>query len=94
MDFTRGIGMHEPETGRRLRVRKKIVVPAAEPREPFDPVAGVLAMLDEEDGFMCHDGSWPSPILKSLVEQGLVECEIRVGIPTYWKIAALSGSGD
>lgn len=45
----------------------------------------VLADLDEREGFMCRDGIWPSQILQELVQDGLADCEIRVGVPTYWR---------
>ncbi len=75
--------MHEAIPSRRCRLPK--ATSTTEVAAPTDIRASVLAMLNEEDGFMCHDSSWPSNILKALVAEGLAECEVRVGIPTYWK---------
>jgi hypothetical protein len=43
-------------------------------------------LLDEEEGYMCRDAYWPASILKKLVDEGKATCEVRVGIPTYWRI--------
>jgi hypothetical protein len=77
--------MHEVSFTRRYRLPKETTTAEAPAGTKTDVRASVLAILNEEDGFMCHDSSWHSDILKGLVAEGLAECEVRVGIPTYWK---------
>lgn len=77
--------MVEVRVTRRYRLAKPTAKTEASAGSQTDIRASVLAILDEEDGFMCHDSSWPSHILKELVSEGVVECEVRAGIPTYWK---------
>lgn len=79
--------MHDAGFTRRYKLSKAPPAPEAPARTQADIRASVLAILNEEDGFMCHDSSWPSDILKALVAEGVAECEVRVGIPTYWKRA-------
>lgn len=77
--------MDEARSTRRYRLPKAATKPEAPAATQTDLRASVLSTLNEEDGFMCRDSSWPSGILKELVAEGLAECEVRVGIPTYWK---------
>lgn len=77
--------MSESKSIRRFKLLKAATRPEAPAVTRTDLRASVLGMLNEEDGFMCHDSSWPSNILKELVAEGLADCEVRVGIPTYWR---------
>jgi hypothetical protein len=78
---------------RRLRVRKAEAKVETSSETLTDLPAWALSLLNEDEGYMCRDSSWPSHILKTLVAEGLAECEVRVGIPTYWKVAS-SGTAD
>lgn len=77
--------MSDPRSIRRFKLPKAAARPQASAITRMDPRASVRGILNEEDGFMCHDSSWPSNILKELVAEGLAECEVRIGIPTYWR---------
>jgi hypothetical protein len=54
-------------------------------RQLTDLEKAVFDLLDEKEGFAIEPGLFPKNILDRLVDLGLVETEIRLGIAVYWK---------